>query len=165
MCSFLPSALFHAAVLTNPQIHSVSGLFSLDRPFDRPRQTTHSCGNCLCACQRVFAMTFPFLSDKNLSGLIQIYSINILFSQNCRPAMFSVPCVFIHSKSPRRLLPILSCVYLALYSQNACVYRCLCVCVCVCVCVCEHARLELSLGTKFCALKIPLLLLYIWREC
>ena len=28
---------------------------------------------------------------------------------------------------------VLSCVYLALYSQNACVCGCLCVCVCVCV--------------------------------
>ena len=32
------------------------------------------------------------------------------------------------------VLPILSCVYLALYSQNACV----CMCLCVCVCVCAH---------------------------
>ena len=47
--------------------------------------------------------------------------------------------VFIHSKSPRRLLPILSCVYLALYSQNACM--CVPVCVCVCVCVCVRALL------------------------
>ena len=54
------------------------------------------------------------------------------FSQNCRPAMFSVPCIFIHSKPPGFLLPLLSCVYLALYSQNACVCGCLCVCVCVC---------------------------------
>ena len=56
--------------------------------------------------------------------------------------------VFIHSKSPGHLLPVLSCVYLALYSQNACVCGCLCVCarvracvsvracVCACVCVC-----------------------------
>ena len=35
------------------------------------------------------------------------------------------------SRSPGRLLPVLSCVYLALYSQNACVRECLCVCVCV----------------------------------
>ena len=48
--------------------------------------------------------------------------------------MFSVPCIFIHSKSPS--------------SQNACV--CVCVCVCVRVCTC----LEQSLGTRFCALKI-----------
>ena len=59
--------------------------------------------------------------------------------------MFSVPCVFIHSKSPGRLLPVLSCVYLALYSQNVCVGGCLFVCVracvraCVCVCVCVFA--------------------------
>ena len=50
--------------------------------------------------------------------------------------MFSVQRVFIQSKSPGHLLPILSCVYLALYCQNACVCGCLCVCVCVCVCVC-----------------------------
>ena len=60
--------------------------------------------------------------------------------------MFSVPCIFIHSKSPRHLLPFLSCVYLVLYSQNACV----CVCVCARACTC----LEQSLGTRFCALKI-----------
>ena len=30
------------------------------------------------------------------------------------------------------VLPILSCVYLALYSQNACV------CMCLSVCVCAH---------------------------
>ena len=67
-------------------------------------------------------------------------------TSQCRPAMFSVPCVFIHSKSPGRLLPVLSCVYLALYSPNACV--------CGCLCVCVHAHLEWSLGTRFCALKI-----------
>ena len=36
-------------------------------------------------------------------------------------------------------LSTLSCVNLALYSQNARVYGCLCVCVCVCVCVCACA--------------------------
>ena len=48
--------------------------------------------------------------------------------------MFSVLCVFIHSKSPGHL----SCVYLALYSLNVCVCVCACVraCVCLCVCVC-----------------------------
>ena len=50
-------------------------------------------------------------------------------------------------KSPRlRLLPVLSCVNLALYSQNARVCGCLCVraCVraCVCVCACVCMRLE-----------------------
>ena len=43
--------------------------------------------------------------------------------------MFSVSYLFIYSKSPRCLLPILSCGYLALHSQNACVCGCLCVCV------------------------------------
>ena len=66
--------------------------------------------------------------------------------------MSSVPCVFIHAKSPGRLLPVLSYVYLAFYNQNACECGCLCVCVCVCVCVCMH--LEQSLGTRFYALKI-----------
>ena len=49
------------------------------------------------------------------------------------------------SRSPGPLLPVLSCVYLALYSQNACVRECLCVCVCVGgvggvwgVCVCAY---------------------------
>ena len=43
--------------------------------------------------------------------------------------------VFIYSKYPGCLLPILSCVYLVLYSQNVCVCGCLCMCVCVCACV------------------------------
>ena len=54
--------------------------------------------------------------------------------------MFSVPCVFIHSKSPRYLLPVLSCVYLALYSQNACVGGCICARARVCMFVCARAR-------------------------
>ena len=52
------------------------------------------------------------------------------------PEIVDLPCflfradVFTHSKSPGRLLAILSCVYLALYSQKACVCGCLSVCVC-----------------------------------
>ena len=71
--------------------------------------------------------------------------------------MFSVPCVFIHSKSPGRLLPVLSCVYLALYSQNACV------CGCLCVCVCVRARaLRIVSRDKILRLRILLLLLLLY---
>ena len=48
--------------------------------------------------------------------------------------------VFIYSKYPGCLLPILSCVYLVLYSQNVCVCGCLCMCVCVCARACVCAR-------------------------
>ena len=54
--------------------------------------------------------------------------------------MFSVLCVFIHSRFPERLLPVLSCVYLALCSLNACVCGCL--------------SLSLSLSVRARALRI-----------
>ena len=69
-------------------------------------------------------------------------------------------CVFIHSKSPGHLLPILSCVYLALYSQNASVCGCLCVCLWVCAHThaCMHVYvLRIVSRDTFCALKILLL--------
>ena len=53
--------------------------------------------------------------------------------------MLVLVLVFIDSKSPGRLLPVLGCVYLALYRQNDC--ECGWLCVCVCVCVCVRARL------------------------
>ena len=59
--------------------------------------------------------------------------------------MFSVPCVFIHSKSPGHLLPVLSCAYLALYCQNACVCG---ACVCVRVCALRIVSRDKSLRFK-----------------
>ena len=55
--------------------------------------------------------------------------------------MFSVPCIFIHSESPRLLLPVLSCVYLF------CIVRVL---VCVCVCVCVYAHTNARVLTEVC---------------
>ena len=69
-------------------------------------------------------------SNHHLPSALQICSKNISF-----PKILDLPCflfradVFIHSKSPGRMLSVLSCVYLASYSQNACVCGCLCVCV------------------------------------
>ena len=57
------------------------------------------------------------------------------------PKIVDLPCflfrsdVFTHSKPPGRLLSVLSCVYLALYSQ----YICLCVRVLLRVCMRVHA--------------------------
>ena len=63
---------------------------------------------------------------------------------------FDLTVVVIRRTTCGRLLPVLSFVYLASYSQNACVCGCLCACVracaracaraCVCVCVCVRAR-------------------------
>ena len=63
---------------------------------------------------------------------------------------FDLTVVVIRRTTCGRLLPVLSFVYLASYSQNACVCGCLCACVracaracaraCVCVCVCARAR-------------------------
>ena len=59
---------------------------------------------------------------------------------------------------------VLVCV-LVCVCVHACVCVSVCVRACVCVCVCARARacvlacLEYSLGTRFCALKILLLLL------
>ena len=92
------------------------------------------------------------------------------------PKIVDLSCFLFHFKSSGRLLSFLSCVYLALYSQNACACVRACVCVCVCVCVlraraCVFARLEYSLGTRFFALiffKLMIIINYInqiWRAC
>ena len=41
-------------------------------------------------------MTFPFLSDRNPLWTRSNATLKQLFSQNCRPAMFSVPCCCLH---------------------------------------------------------------------
>ena len=41
-------------------------------------------------------MTFPFLSDRNPLWTRSNATLKHLFSQNCRPAMFSVPCCCLH---------------------------------------------------------------------
>ena len=51
--------------------------------------------------------------------------------------MFSVLCVFIHSKSPGRLL---LCTVRILVCAGACVCVCVCVCARACVRVCVCAR-------------------------
>ena len=52
---------------------------------------------------------------------------------------------------------VLSCIYLALYGQNACVCRCLCVCVCVCVC------LRLVSRDKILRFKNTLIIIYYYH--
>ena len=71
--------------------------------------------------------------------------IPTILYQNCRSAKFFVPCVCVCCLQPSQVSvcsPFLSCVNLALYSQNVHVCGCFCVrvCVCVyaCVCVCVH---------------------------
>ena len=70
------------------------------------------------------------------------------------PKIADLPCflfradVFTHSKSPGRLLSVLSCVYLALYSQY--------ICLCVRVLLRVHA-LRIVSRDRFCALKLLLL--------
>ena len=61
-----------------------------------------------------------------------------------------------------RLLPVLSCVYLALYSQNACVCQCLCVCVCVCVCARAHALRIVSRDKIWCFKNIFIIIIICW---
>ena len=78
-------------------------------------------------------MTFHFLSDRSplLTALNQS-SIHF-FSQNYRPAMFSVPCCCLHPSHVSVCCPFyVVCKFSSVvYSQYARVYRDLCVYVCV----------------------------------
>ena len=66
--------------------------------------------------------------------------------------------VFMHSRSPGRLLPVLSCVYFSFaWSECLCVRVCVCVCVCVracvrvCVCACVCACVRACVRAYVCA--------------
>ena len=106
-------------------LHSASDTLSLQIPHTRLSPIG----------SRAFSVFSPSVWNDLPLPLWQKLSLDS-FKCNLKPFLF--PCflfradVFIHFKFPGHLLPILSCVYLALYSQNACVCRCLCVCVCAC---------------------------------
>ena len=55
-------------------------------------------------------MTFPFLSDRNPLWTPSHQTWRHFFSQNCRPAMFSILCWCLHLSLHLCLLPVLSCV-------------------------------------------------------
>ena len=73
--------------------------------------------------------TIPFFLVLVIS-FVQNYLWNLPKLQTCHVFCF---VLLSSSISSLRLLPVLSCLNLALYSQNARVCGCLCVCVCVCV--------------------------------
>ena len=87
-------------------------------------------GRCRKALLGVCLLCWLWLRQPLHSRVIAVARI---ICRNCRPAMFSVPCCCLYP--PRlHLLSVLSCVDLALHSQNARV----CGCFWVCVCVCKH---------------------------
>jgi len=55
-------------------------------------------------------MTFPFLSDRNPLWTPSHQTWRHFFSQNCRPATFSILCWCLHLSLHLCLLPVLSCV-------------------------------------------------------
>ena len=68
--------------------------------------------------------------------------------------MFSVPCVFIHSKSTGRLLPVFKlCIFSFVSFMLVCAGAsawCMCVCVCVCVCVRACVRVCVRACVRVC---------------
>ena len=79
-----------------------------------------------CRCNN--AVSSSCLSNSLCQAYVYIAYVYIYIYIWCADA-------FIHSRSPGRLLPILSCVYFSFVWSE-----CLCVRVPLCVCVCVHAR-------------------------
>ena len=105
-----------------------STLHALHFWYSQPPDSSHKTLHCWFPrlfCFQSINMEWPSPSSltEALSVLIQIKSKNMSF-----PKIVDLQCflfhVSIHSKSPGRLLPNLSCIYLALYSQNSCVHVC-----------------------------------------
>ena len=114
----------------------------------------HKCGNSLCSLPMMAVTALvtmaisvsPSMSAGSAPGFCSScfwshthtnHVSVFLFSQNCRPALFSVLCCCLHPPQSLCLLPDCKlCVNLVFYSQHAHVCWCLCVCVCLWVCVC-----------------------------
>ena len=90
-------------------------------------------------CQQISPKVLRFVSFAFIPSIVHIPKTQLVAMYHQLYFLPPLSCFHahllalshIHSKSPGRLLPVLSCVYSALYSQNACVCGCLCLCVCV----------------------------------
>ena len=65
-----------------------SGLSSLHRPFHRPRQTMHSCGNGLCACQHAWCGWRSLLKYVSMWVFFKLHVLCTEFNLFLRIALY-----------------------------------------------------------------------------